>query len=328
MQKSDAPTPLHRRRGLLGAVAVLSAVALTLGGCSRGGDGDTANAASGTQQAADDQRIAALGLGDTDTLLALGITPVAIAPWGAQGDVDESGVGPWAQDALGDARPPLIFNTASGFTADIVEQVAATNPTQIIAVNNAVNEQAKTDLERIAPVTVHPPEYKDWQVPWKVQVTTIAEAVGKPDQGQKLIEQAEASLAEFRETHPELQGKKAAVVMPYAGKLGLYTEGDGRGAMIEKLGFTIPDDLQATPDGTFYKDIAPENYRDLDVLDYLFVLDYNGAADAVRNSPIFQGLDLVKQDKVYYLDQSTGNAMSMPNPLTIPYVVDAIDQKL
>ncbi|QDQ98436.1 ABC transporter substrate-binding protein [Tomitella fengzijianii] len=328
MRKSVGRSPRLGRRGLLGAVAVLSAVALTLGGCSRGGDADTADAAAGTQQSGDDQRIAALGLGDTDTLLALGITPVAIAPWGAQGDVAESGVGPWAQDALGDARPPLIFNTASGFTADIVENVAAANPTQIIAVNNAVNEQAKADLERIAPVTVHPPEYKDWQVPWKEQVTTIADAVGKPDQGQELIEQAEASLAGFRESHPELQGKKAAVVMPYAGKLGLYTEGDGRGAMIEKLGFTIPDQLQATSDGTFYKDIAPENYRDLDVLDYLFVLDYEGAADAVRDSPIFQGLDLVKQDKVYYLDQATGNAMSMPNPLTIPYAVDAIDQQL
>lgn len=308
---------------MLGAVAVLAAVTVTLGACSRGDGGD---AAADAPQ--DGRRIAALGLGDTDTLLAMGITPVAIAPWGAQGDVAPSGVGPWAGDALGEARPPLIFNTASGFTADIVEQVAATAPTQIIAVNNAVDDQARTDLERIAPVTVHPAQYQDWQVPWKEQVTTIADAVGEHDEGQRLIAAAEDDLAQFRDSHPELQGTTAAVVMPYAGKLGLYTEGDGRGAMIEKLGFTIPDDLQATPDGAFYKDIAPENYRDLNALDHLFVLDYNGAADALRNDPVFQGLDVVKQGKVVYLDQDTGNAMSMPNPLTIPYVTDAVDRAL
>src|SRR5699024_2672097 len=178
--------------------------------------------------------------------------------------------------------------------------------------------------ERIAPVTVHPPEYKDWQVPWKAQVTTIADAVGMHDEGQGLIEKSEQRLAQFRRNHPGLQGKKAAVVMPYDGKLGLYTEGDGRGAMIERLGFTIPDQLQATPDGTFYKDIAPENYNELEVVDYLFVLDYNGAAARIKDDPMFQSLDLVREGNVYYIPQDVGNAMSMPNPLTIPYVVDAM----
>lgn len=309
------------RRPAMAAVAALAAAALVLSGCSRG------NADDDSESAENDQRVAALGLGDTDTLLALGITPVAVAPWGAKGDGDPSGVGPWAQDKLGDAEPKPIYDTSKGFTADIVEQVAAVDPTKIIAVNNKVDKQARSDLEKIAPVTVHPSKYEDWQVPWQAQVETIADAVDEHDEGKKLVQRSEQKLEDFRDEHPDLQGQKAAVVMPYAGKLGLYTEGDGRGDMIDTLGFTIPDKLQETSDGSFYRDISPENYDQLDDLDHLFVLDYNGAIDQLKDDSVFQNLDVVEQDKVHYLSEDVGNAMSMPNPLTIPYVVDAIDSE-
>lgn len=307
------------RRRAVAAVAALAATALVLSGCSRG------NADDDTDSAGNDQRVAALGLGDTDTLLALGITPVAVAPWGAKGDVDSPGVGPWAQDKLGDAEPKPIYDTSKGFTADIVEQVAAADPTKIIAVNNKMDKQARSDLEKIAPVTVHPSKYEDWQVPWQTQVETIADAVDKHDEGKKLVQQSEQKIEHFRDEHPDLQGQKAAVVMPYAGKLGLYTEGDGRGDMIDNLGFTIPDDLQNTSGGNFYRDISPENYDELDGLDQLFVLDYNGAIDQLKDDSVFQNLDVVEQGNVHYLNEDVGNAMSMPNPLTIPYAVDAID---
>ena len=62
-------------RRTMGAVAMLSAGALALGGCSRGEGDETAQATD----AASEQRVASLGLGDADTLLALGITPVTVA---------------------------------------------------------------------------------------------------------------------------------------------------------------------------------------------------------------------------------------------------------
>lgn len=304
---------------------MLAAAVLVLGGCARG----TGHDGPGSENEVDgEQRVAALGLGDADTLLALGISPVAVAPWGAKGDTDPSGVGPWAQEKLGDNRPSAIHDTAEGFTANVVEQVASVDPTKIIAVNNEVDDQARDDLEQIAPLTVHPSEYDDWQVPWQEQVMTIADAVDDHDKGRELVQQSEQTLERFRDDHSDLQGTTAAVVMPYSGKLGLYTEGDGRGDMVETLGFTIPDELQDTPDGSFYRDISPENYRELDKLDHLFVLDYDGAVEQLQGDPVFQDLDLVEEDKVHYLDEDVGNAMSMPNPLTIPYAVDALEQQL
>ena len=303
------------------AAAMLTAAALVLTGCSRG-EGEAP-----AEQEGQDMRVASLGLGDVDTLLALGITPVAIAPWGAQGDGDPSGVGPWAKELLGDAHPATIYNTASGFTADVLEQVTAADPTQIIAVNQAVDVQAQDSLENIAPTTLKPEGYQDWQIPWDKQVETIAGAVGKASEGEKLIEDTEKAFADFKAAHPELKGKRAAIVMPYDGKIGLYTAGDGRGQFIEDLGFTIPEQLQG--DGSsFFVDYAPENYAALNDVDYLFVLDYNGAVDALKNDATFQGLDVVRDGRVRYLETDAGNAMSMPNPVTIPWAIGKVAEQL
>lgn len=311
---------IFSRRIIKLAAATLTA-GLVLTGCSRG-EGEAP-----TKQADQEMRVASLGLGDVDTLLALGITPVAIAPWGAQGDGDPSGVGPWAKEMLGDARPTTIYNTASGFTADVLEQVAATGPTQIIAVNQAVDVQAQDSLENIAPTTLKPSGYEDWQIPWDKQVETIAAAVDKAPEGEKLIEDTKKAFSDFKADHPELEGKRAAIVMPYEGKIGLYTAGDGRGQFIESLGFTIPEDLQG--DGSsFFVDYAPENYAALNDVDYLFVLDYNGAVDALKNTPAFANLDVVRDGRVRYLETDAGNAMSMPNPVTIPWAIEKFAEQL
>lgn len=63
-------------------------------------------------------------------------------------------------------------------------------------------------------------------------------------------------------------------------------------------------------------------------MDYLFVLDYNGALTALENDPTFQNLDIVKDGRVRYLATDVGNAMSMPNPVTIPWAIDKFAEQL
>lgn len=294
------------RRGFL-AVAMS---ALLLAGCSRA---DVAPAPN------EEPRVAALGLGDADTLLALGVTPVAVAPFSPEGSLPKNGLEPWAQDLAKGKDITPIFNTAQGFTAQILEQVTAANPSQIIAVNQAVDDQAKASLEKIAPVTLKPAGFENWQIPWDKQVTTIAAAVGKSAEGEKLIKETEDAFASYRDKHPELQGKKAAIVMPYAGKLGLYTSLDGRGQFIESMGMTIPKELQGA-EGSFYVDIAPENYSTLEQVDVLYVLDYQGSAEPLKTDPAFAAL----LPKTKWVSQDVGNAMSTPNPVSIPWALEKL----
>lgn len=87
------PTPLASRsvrnyRAVAVTAAIVVTLALLLTACSRSDEAAKPAAGGDTKNTS----VAALGLGDADTLLSLGITPVAVAPWGAQGDVDKSGV--------------------------------------------------------------------------------------------------------------------------------------------------------------------------------------------------------------------------------------------
>ena len=332
MQRVDCPQlgfkgaelSIHfTRRSAMKMAAVVTASSLVLAGCSRGDSNEEASGGAENK----DARVAAVGLGDADTLLALGVTPSLVSPWGAQGDVPANGVGPWSQELIGDAKPDVVYDTATGFTSEVLEKISANDPSQIIAVNQAVDQQAKTALEDIAPTTLKPEGTENWLVPWRDQVTTIADAVDKKDKGEELIKETEKAFEDFKSEHPELKGKKAAIVMPYDGKLGLYTSGDGRGQFIESMGFEIPQALEGDS-GEFYRDIAPENFGDLNQVDYLFVLDYHGAADVLKDDVTFKNLPIMKEKKVVFMQEDVGNAMSMPNPVTIPWAINKFGEAL
>ena len=125
----------------------LTALALLAAGFSSTSD-SASSTPSGSEEtknseAASEERIAAVGLGDVDTVLALGETPVALAPWAGATDV----VGPWAEDLLGDKKPTVIEDTSTGFDQQKIEAIAATDPTKIIAVNHAVDGETKKKFE-------------------------------------------------------------------------------------------------------------------------------------------------------------------------------------
>ena len=315
---------LFTPRALKGIAATFTA-ALMLASCSTGSS-DSTTAPETSNANGSEERIVTMGLGDVDTVLALGEQPVGYATWQQEGSGDPSGLGPWAKDKL-TVDPNPIRDTTTEFSTDTAERVASLNPTKIIAVNSGLEADKKALLEQIAPTTFHSDAYEDWQVPWDEQIKEISKALNKEAEGEKLIADSEKAFQDFREAHPELQGKTAVIGMPYDGKFGVYTSGDGRGSFIEKLGFKIPEKFNG--DGSsFFLDWSPENYADFNDVDYLFVLDYYGAIDALKNDATFMDLDVNKRGGVYWLDTDTANAMSMPNPLTIPYAIDQIKKSL
>lgn len=315
---------LFTPRALKGIAATFTA-ALMLASCSTGSS-DSTTAPETSNANGSEERIVTMGLGDVDTVLALGEQPVGYATWQQEGSGDPSGLGPWAKDKL-TVDPNPIRDTTTEFSTDTAERVASLNPTKIIAVNSGLEADKKALLEQIAPSTFHSDAYEDWQVPWDEQIKEISKALNKEAEGEKLIAASEQAFQDFREAHPELQGKTAVIGMPYDGKFGVYTSGDGRGSFIEKLGFKIPEKFNG--DGSsFFLDWSPENYVDFNDVDYLFVLDYYGAIDALKNDESFMDLDVNKRGGVYWLDTDTANAMSMPNPLTIPYAIEQIKKSL
>ncbi len=323
-------------KALVAAVATLSMLAA---GCSSATGDDTAAAVGGdsviehqygsTEVPPNPQRVVALGLGDIDTILALGVTPITVSPWGSGSIVNEAGVGPWAEDALGDARPTVIDTGSDGVGSAIVEQVAAAQPDLIIAVNNVVDRNAYEQLSQIAPTVVRPADYADWSVPWEVSTQMIGDAIGKGEQATKLIAQTTDLFTQARAQNPEFSTRTGAVMLMNAtGGYYVYGPGDGRGQTLASLGFTLPVDVESLiADGKFYADISAENAELLNV-DTLVVLDYDDAQAKLAADPLFQALDVVRDGRVVYVDQPLGSAMSMPNALSIPFALDQLVPQL
>ncbi|WP_019202026.1 iron-siderophore ABC transporter substrate-binding protein [Tsukamurella sp. 1534] len=302
-------------RSLATILAIL--VTLTLTACGSGGS-DSAESSSGAPK-----RVASLGLGDVDTLLALGVTPVLVAPW-AQ-DAKEP-VGEWSKPLLKGANPEMLLGTSSQVDTKAMEKLAAARPDLIVAVNSGFDEETFKKLESIAPVVRRPADSQAWGVPWEKQVRTIASGVGKAEEGEALVSKTEGAITAAKDAHPQYRGKSAATVLPMSdGGFYVYSTTDGRGQVLTMLGFTLPETLSSrVPGGTFYATVSAENLSLLD-LDALVYLDY-GTKQA--DDTAFRSLKVSRENRVATIDKSLGNAMSMPNPVTIDWVLKNLPPKL
>ncbi|MBT0566164.1 ABC transporter substrate-binding protein [Williamsia sp. CHRR-6] len=263
-------------------------------------------------------RVAALGAGDADTLLALGIVPTTMVPF-----TDPAAariVEPWNEKLLGSSRP-VILGQASSDLGSVLPAALATDPDLVIAMNNAVSRGQYDTLSKVAPTVVRPAQAQDWQIPWATQASEIGKAVGKPAEAAQLVRATEQVFTDAVAAHPQLRGRTGAVVTASAdGGVSIYSPGDGRGQMLSALGLTFPTTLQGTLTNGFYGSISAENLGLLGSLDKLVVVDWQGSSDRLRANPAFAALDVVTRGDVVFLDTQAGSAMSVPTVLTIPWV--------
>ncbi|GGG17485.1 hypothetical protein GCM10007304_34480 [Rhodococcoides trifolii] len=123
-------------------------------------------------------RVVALGWGDAETALALGVQPVGASDWLAFGG---DGVGPWAQGLYDE--PPTIIGTLD----PSYEQVAALAPDVILDTKSSGDRTRFDTLSAIAPTVALPPGADNYTTSYEDQVTLVSAALGVPDTGAELI---------------------------------------------------------------------------------------------------------------------------------------------
>lgn len=321
-----------RRRFSLAAASLLL---VALVGCS--GSSPEANSAEDADSASGDgfpitvahklgettidsapERVASVGIGDTDVLLALGVQPVLAAVWPGSTD---TGVGEWAEPLVkGEAPTPLL----NGTTEFSVEAVAASDPDLILAVNNAVDDSRYTQLSSIAPTVLHAKDETDWVLPWQSLTTRVGTAVGKEDEAERLVSDTEALMKQTAEENKDLAGKTAALVVVFDdGQVSVFSDKAARGQILASLGLVLPDELKSD-DNALRLDISPENLSVLDSVDFLVIDNFETDRARLESIPNFNNLDVVKSGNIVALDEVTSDAVSMPNPVTIPFVLDRL----
>ncbi len=268
-------------------------------------------------------RVVSAGYTEHDTLLSLGVIPVAVTDW--YGDQPYA-TWPWAQDELGDATPEVL-SLADGFQ---FEKIAALKPDLIVATNAGMEAEDYTKLSAIAPTVAQSGEFTDFFEPWYVQSIAIGEAVGRSAEVTELVDDVRAQFADAAAANPEFAGVPAVFLQNaiYDGSAIAYQKGLSTDFLTD-LGFDIPSEIDAfaTEGGQAYIPV-----EQLTVLDNAEVLIWGTEADSdkadLEQVPLFDGLSAVQAGRSIYTGGELAAAIYFTTPLSLPYVLDSLVPQL
>lgn len=272
------------------------------------------------------RRVVSLGTTDHDVALALGVVPVSIANFVGT----PTGVGPWAEQALGKARPEKLYVNGS---SDIsIEGVAALRPDVILATQNDLTKDRYDKLSAFAPVIAPPAGYIDWGVPWDKQARMIGTALWQKSRADALVAGVTDRFAQARTANPGFAGKTVVVASVYAAAVttyNAYTRQDARLQFMAGLGLKPAPKVDALGATRFTVPISREK-ADLLEADLVVIISFDDiSAKAVDADRIFNGLNVAKRKAVIRLNlKDEGLAMSCNDVLSIPYTLDRIVPKM
>ncbi|UYK41368.1 iron-siderophore ABC transporter substrate-binding protein [Microbacterium terricola] len=271
------------------------------------------------------ERVAAIGWSNAEAVIALGVVPVGMDTQ-TYGDDDGDGVLPWTSDALdalgGDA--PVLFDTTDGIDFEGISDAA---PDVIVAALSGVTQEEYETLSEIAPTVPFPG--LSWATSWRDTILTNAQGIGLPAEGEQLVADLEATIAEGVAAHPQIEGLTAAwtYINPTDfGTVGVYTTIDSRAAYLEDLGLVHAPSVVALSKGveTFYVDISAENVDQLDDVDVLFSYGTADLLEQLQADPLLGTIPAVERGSVVFIEDGTplASAVSPPSALSLEWGLD------
>lgn len=318
-------------RPVLRGAAVLAAAALVVTGCgsdddtgpTSGGDGGssssgafpvTVSTAFGNVEIEEEPtRVVALGWGDAETALALGVQPVGASDWLAFGG---EGVGPWSE-GLYDEAPELIDTSEPSF-----EAIAALEPDLILDTKSDGTQERYDLLSQIAPTVGAPEGVGAFQTTYEQQLELVGEALGRTEEADELAAEVTEAFETAAAEHPEFEGTEVAVAAFTSEGYTAYVQGDTRVDFMEELGFVNKPAIQDQATSSFYIPVSEEQVSLLDSeLTVAFPI-YVEAAEYTSN-PLWQALPSVQDGRSVVLeDEALANAFSIGTAPSIRYALE------
>ncbi|MBD3003425.1 iron-siderophore ABC transporter substrate-binding protein [Streptomyces sp. 5-10] len=275
------------------------------------------------------RRVVSVGYTDDQAMLALGVRPVGMVdqypnPAGKKPDINTQW--PWVKDKWGDTRPEVVME--NGDSGPNYEKIAALRPDLIVAVYSEIDKAAYDKLSQIAPTVGRTKGEKEpFSAPWQDNAVQIAKALGKEDEGTKLVQGIQDKLDAAKKAHPKFANQTAVVVSWYKNSVAPFTSTDVRGRLVTGIGFTYQTKIDKVADGKFFTVLSPERVDLVDV-DRVFVINDKADQRALKKFQLFGNLDAVQKDKVSYLLDSegpaVGAAISQSTLLSLPYAIDEL----
>ncbi|QQD77647.1 iron-siderophore ABC transporter substrate-binding protein [Curtobacterium sp. YC1] len=317
---------------MLAAAGAVAAASLVLAGCASGSGSDSSTgSSSGSSDAAfpvsittglgtttiesEPKRVVALGWGDAETALELGVQPVGASDWLAFGG---DGVGPWLKGAY-DESPKIIQTLEPSY-----EDILKLDPDVILDVKSSGDKERYDKLSAIAPTVAIPKGGENYLASTEQQTTMIAKALGKESEGKELLSGLDDAYAKAREAHPDFAGKTAVVGAYSSEGFGAYASTDSRSTFMRNLGFEIPEAIDEQAGKEFSVRLSDENLDLLDADLTLILPIYVDASEASSNK-LFQKVPSVEAGHaIVFDDQDVSSAFSMGTTAAIEWALDKL----
>lgn len=265
------------------------------------------------------RRVVSLGYTTHDTLLALGVTPVALRYWFGN---EPNAVWPWAQEYLKGETPTVLIGEVS------IERVASLKPDLIVGIGSGISQDEYALLSRIAPVLMHGPGQPAYGAAWDDLLRVLGRAVGAGDLASELIIKTRRSFADARARHPDWKGRSAVVAYHAGGKTGAFIGADTRARFLAELGFHPPEGIGefATVNG-FYARFSPEDLSILDA-DVLIWMSPIEVSRDIAGLPMRKLLRAYRQGREVLAGPTIAAAMSFGSVLSLPYALSALEPEI
>jgi len=258
-------------------------------------------------------RVVALGWGDAETALALGVQPVGASDWLGFGG---EGVGPWAEGRY-DEAPEIIETLEPSY-----EAIAALQPDVILDTKSPATQERHDKLSAIAPTISQPEGVGPYLTSWQDQLELVGQALGRSEEAAAVQDDVDQQFADAQEANPAFSGTEVAVAAYTSEGFGAYVRGDARVDFMEQLGFVNKPAIQELATESFFVAVSEEQLPLLDAgLTVAFPIFVE--ATEITGNPLWQAIPSVQAGHAVVLDdQDLANAFSSGSPLGIQYALE------
>jgi iron complex transport system substrate-binding protein len=270
------------------------------------------------------KNIATISWGNQDTPLALGIVPVGISK-ANYGKTDENGLLPWTAAKYKELKveKPATYDDIDGLN---YEAISNSKPDIILAAYSGITQEEYDLLSKIAPVVAYPK--LAWQTYWREQITINSTAMGKKENGDKLVSDLEKLIAEKTSKYSQIKGKKA--IFCYfnpadLGKFYIYLPADPRAAYLNDLGLELPESVKklAETSNSFALEISSENIEQLKDVDVIVTYGSDKLVNQLQADALLGTVPAIKRGSVAIIEDGSSLAASCtPSALSIPATID------
>jgi len=270
------------------------------------------------------KNVVSISWSNQDTPLALGVVPVGVSK-ANYGKTDEDGLLSWTGEKYKElgADKPVVFDDVDGLD---YEAISNSSPDVILAAYSGITKEEYDLLSKIAPVVAYPK--LAWQTYWRDQITINSTAMGKKDEGDKLVSDLDKLIAEKTAEYPSIKGKKVAFCYfspTDLGKFYIYTSTDPRAAYLNDLGLVEAESVKelAKTSNSFALEISSENIDQLKDVDIIVAYGNDALLKQLQSDNLLGTLPAIKNGAVALIEDGSSLAASAtPSALSIPATID------